>query len=81
MRESGTQVTFDVPRSPALELSIIDVAGRRVRTLLRSAHAGGFGIATWDACDNSGERVAPGVYFVRLKSAAAEATRKIVVTR
>jgi hypothetical protein len=81
MRESGTNVSFDVPGSPALDLSIIDVAGRRVRTLLRSAHSGGAGSATWDACDDSGVRVAPGVYFVRLESAAANATRKIVVTR
>jgi hypothetical protein len=81
MRGSGTHVAFDVPRSAHVDLSIIDVAGRRVRTILRSAHAGGPGSATWDACDNSGERVAPGVYFIRLESAAAEATRKIVVAR
>ena len=49
------------------ELTVRDVQGRSVRTLTRSWQAAGSRQLSWDGTDDSGSRVAPGVYLVTLR--------------
>ena len=49
------------------ELTVRDVQGRSVRTLARSWQAAGSRQLAWDGTDDSGSRVAPGVYLVTLR--------------
>ncbi|MFN8180073.1 MAG: right-handed parallel beta-helix repeat-containing protein [bacterium] len=74
---------FSFAGSPgtAASLRVYDVAGRRVRTLRSEPLAGPRGEVLWDSRDDAGRAVAPGVYFVRLESGKASATRKIVLVR
>jgi hypothetical protein len=61
------------------QLSIYDLTGREVysfnltTTLAQSTP----GVVTWDGCDQSGKRVASGIYFLTLKSPRAVATKKV----
>jgi hypothetical protein len=75
----ATSIAFDLPRAGRTELLIYDVAGRRVKRLLDSELPAGRHAVTWDASDDGGRRVPPGVYFSRLRSAAGEeGTRRVV---
>ena len=49
------------------ELTVRDVQGRSVRVLSRSWQAAGSRQLAWDGTDDSGARVAPGVYLVTLR--------------
>ncbi len=49
-------------------LELIDVAGRRIRTILASTLTGGEHQVQWDGANTAGDRVRPGVYHVRLRS-------------
>jgi uncharacterized repeat protein (TIGR01451 family) len=72
----ATSFRFSLPAPASTQLSVFDVTGRRVRTLLdRPLEAGQFD-ARWDGRDEGGRAVAPGVYFVRLQSGANEEIRK-----
>ena len=51
----------------AQELTVRDVQGRSVRVLVRSWQAAGSRQLAWDGTDDSGSRVAPGVYLVTLR--------------
>ncbi len=51
------------------EVTVVDALGRRVAVLVVAG-----GVAEWDTA-----RVAPGVYVVRLRSGAGEASRRVVV--
>ncbi|MEE8572611.1 MAG: FlgD immunoglobulin-like domain containing protein, partial [Gemmatimonadota bacterium] len=62
-------------------LSVHDVSGRLVRQLHPTTGAQGFVAVDWDGTDSSGERVASGVYFVRLEVDGAMATQRMVVLR
>ncbi|MFN8588716.1 MAG: FlgD immunoglobulin-like domain containing protein [Candidatus Eisenbacteria bacterium] len=58
---------------------VFDAAGRRVRTLLAGTRAAGAHDVAWDLVDDSGARVAPGVYLVRAQARGLAATRRVIV--
>ncbi len=62
---------------------IYDLAGREVRRLADRAFAAGPHELRWDGADDQGRRLARGVYFVRLRYAAArfDRTTKLIVLR
>ncbi len=62
-------------------LSVHDVAGRLVRRLDPAIRAHGFLAVDWDGTASSGERVASGVYFIRLEVDGAVATHRMVLLR
>ena len=60
-------------------VSVVDICGRTVKKLADEVH--GEGSATWDGCDDSGKRVAPGVYFVLVASEVRTVSTKIILLR
>ncbi|MFN0150176.1 MAG: FlgD immunoglobulin-like domain containing protein [bacterium] len=82
-------ITFRVPYDPdngasgaAIDLSVYDVSGRRVRALASGVYAAGVRTLQWDGQDDAGRSVAAGLYFLRLSSPARiEATERVVVVR
>src|SRR5439155_19138366 len=72
---------FSLSRAGQVSLEIINVSGRRVRTLLRGSLGTGPRAVTWDGRDDRGQSVAAGIYFVRLSSGASAAVRTIVHLR
>ncbi|MEZ5066910.1 MAG: FG-GAP-like repeat-containing protein [bacterium] len=57
------RVRFDLPRAGDAELTIYDVAGRRLRHWPSVAG----GVVEWDGLDAAGLAVPPGVYFARVR--------------
>ena len=62
-------------------LDILDVTGRRVRTLRQGLRQPGEYLTIWDRHSEVGTRVARGVYVVRLQSGAAATARKLILVR
>lgn len=78
----ATEIRFVVPGAAAeVDVAVYNLAGRRVRELLRGRVDGGPHVVTWDGRNDDGRRVAAGVYFYRLQSDAQELTRKVVRLR
>jgi hypothetical protein len=78
---SSTTITLQRAQGGLANLDIYDVMGRRVRTLMRGDMSSGFHEVRWDGLDDSGVRVAPGVFFLRLEQCAQSQTGKLVLTR
>lgn len=76
-----TRIRFELPVRAMTELAVYDAAGRRVRTLMRRQAGPGPGEFAWDGKDDRGRDLASGVYFLRLRSGAAERSNKIVIIR
>jgi len=76
---SGARVGFEMGEMGSAEIDVYDVAGARVRELWRGSRTAGYHEVLWDGKNSAGERVASGVYFVRLRSAAGTLVRKAVV--
>jgi hypothetical protein len=79
--DGDTALRFAIARGGAVRLSIFDVAGRRVATLVDGELAAGTHGARWAGRTSSGEIATPGVYFAVLEHEGTIRTRKVVRTR
>jgi hypothetical protein len=74
----GTLVEFVLPKAGWTRLEVLDVAGRRVRTLVAEGREAGLFRERWDGRDEGGRQVADGVYWLRLTHDGETLTRKAV---
>jgi hypothetical protein len=74
---SRLDVVFDVPRSSRVAVRIFDVAGREVATVADGVFEPGRHVRDFDA----GAALAPGVYFLSMRSDSFSATRKLILAR
>jgi hypothetical protein len=63
----------------SLDVSVLDLAGRRVRTLEHGVAGSGTRELAWDLRDARGARVANGLYFVRTRVGAEARVTRIVI--
>lgn len=74
----STTLHWSLSDDAHVKLTIFDAAGRLVRTLAEETARAGVGSRIWDLRDDSGARVAAGLYFARLTTPGVERTRRIV---
>lgn len=77
----STRLRWVLPVSGHADIEVIDVAGRRVRTLFGGTLEAGAQVTNWDLTDDAGHRVRNGVYFARIKAAGGEAVTRLAVMR
>jgi hypothetical protein len=77
----STRLGYSLPAAGRANLSIYDVTGRRVATLVDSHLPAGDHTAQWDGRRSDGTTIARGVYFGVLLFGGEKRTRKIVFIR
>jgi hypothetical protein len=78
----STRIFFELPDDGArVNLSIFDLAGRRVRTLVDGVQAGGPQVARWDGRTETGLNAPGGVYLYRLTGAGIDEARRMVLLK
>jgi len=75
-----TEISFDLAAAGLYEMTIFDVAGRRV-TGFEGVGSAGTNTLLWNGRNDSGANVASGVYYYHLKTTAGSATRKMVLVK
>jgi hypothetical protein len=76
-----TLISFGLPKGQQYRLAVYNSAGVLVQVLASGYAEPGYYIAGWRGADEQGNRVSEGIYFVRLETAAAAMTRKLVKMR
>lgn len=82
-----TTLRYDLPEQSYVMLTIYDILGREVRTLLDSKVDAGFRSVVWDGKDDAGNSVSTGIYIYVLKAWSQESeetyhnTEKMVLLR
>lgn len=76
-----TDIGFTMAADGPVTLSVYNIQGRLIRTLLDEARWAGEHSAFWDGKDELGVDVAAGVYMCRLSFGEHEATRKMILVR
>jgi photosystem II stability/assembly factor-like uncharacterized protein len=76
---TSTEIFFSLPSEGKVGLSIFDMHGRLVRTLLKDSHfnAGNHSII-WQGIDNKQKQAVPGFYFYRLIIGNSSTTGKMI---
>src|SRR5438093_333680 len=73
-------LAFTLGHAARVELSILDLAGRRLRRIVISRDAGTY-VQEWDGLDDSGRAADSGLYFARLGVEGELYERRIVLVR
>jgi uncharacterized repeat protein (TIGR01451 family) len=79
-----TRILFNVPSrldGSQVNITVYDIAGREVRSLVSETMSAGQRTVNWDLRDASGIPVATGIYFYRLRVGTESLTQRIMVMR
>ncbi len=74
-------IRFALPAAGDVTIDVIDLAGRRVRTLATGTHAAGAQSVEFDGLTDAGGALSSGVYVLRLRSGDTVRTQPLVVVR
>jgi hypothetical protein len=77
----STTLRFSLPQAGEAELSVFDLMGQRVATLIHGPQEAGAHLLQWDGRDEQGRELASGVYLYRLQTGAQVETRKLLLLR
>ncbi|MBT3684020.1 MAG: T9SS type A sorting domain-containing protein [Candidatus Marinimicrobia bacterium] len=61
-----TTISYDLPEVAQVVISIYDIMGREVKTLVNLEQIAGFKSVVWDATNNMGQPVSAGMYLYRI---------------
>jgi len=81
----STTITFDIPGAQGerqhVEITVYDIHGRRVKTLIDSELEQGSHMIHWYGRDDRGESVSSGIYLYTLKAGGEVLTRKMTILK
>lgn len=77
----STTIKYDLPVEGPVRLTIYNVAGRRVRTLVDEHQGAGFKSVVWDGTSDAGQRVSSGLYLYRIESGDYRMTRSMTLVK
>jgi hypothetical protein len=76
-----TTITYTLPASARVELSVYSITGQKVRTLVSGRMEAGAYSAIWDGKDENGKPVSSGVYIAHLRAGKQIVSHKMVLVR
>jgi hypothetical protein len=74
-----TTIRFEISARAPVNLSVYNVAGRKVATLARGTMDAGPHSVSWNRLDGTGARVPSGVYFYELRVGAQKSNKVMVI--
>jgi hypothetical protein len=77
--KSSTNVQFYLPEQQQVAITLYDVQGRLVRTLVDGIAEVGLHQVQWDARTSSNMKAAPGIYFCRMEAGSYLGVRKLAL--
>jgi len=77
----STTIKFGLPVAGFVEMSIYDILGRKVITLINRDYPAGNHAITWDGKNADGRPVSSGIYFYRIKSKDFIQVRKMLLLK
>jgi hypothetical protein len=80
--QSDLKISYAIPaqgRGSVLNLSVYDLIGRRIHTLIDGKAEPGLHLMTWDLRDRQGARVKNGIYFLKLRVGDEVRQQKVMV--
>ncbi len=76
-----TRVTYGMKTSQDVKIEVFDLRGRLVRRLVRGFQAASEYEAIWRGDDTGGQRVASGVYLIRLQGSDVALTHRVMLLK
>lgn len=77
----STTISFKIPQKSKVFLEILDIFGKKIKTLIEDELESGVYKIVWDGTDENYNRVASGIYFYRLSSGNISLTKKMILLK
>ena len=74
-------IKYAVPRTSNVNVRIYNVTGRAIKTIANGEKVPGMYNFVWNGSSDNGEKVAQGVYFVRMIAPEYKATKKLIFVK
>ncbi len=76
-----TTIRYQIPTQGQVKLEIFNTSGQVVKTLVNGTRQPGFYSTVWDGRNSSGQVVASGIYFYRIKSETFTSVRRMLLLK
>ncbi len=77
----GTEIRYELPEEQHVKLTIYNVLGQRIKTLVDKVKEAGAHSITWYGTDERGQPVPSSVYFYRFDAGVVSGTKKMILMR
>jgi hypothetical protein len=76
-----TQIKYDLPEDALVNITIYDIMGRSIKSLVNSNQSAGYRSIQWNATNNLGEPVSAGMYIYMIQAGEYRKTKKMVLLK
>ena len=76
-----TKMNYNLPMRSKVNISIYNVLGQEIKTLVNEVQEYGYHSISWNGKDNFGRDMASGVYFTRMASKGFTQTKKMLLVK
>ena len=76
-----TTLRYDLPENSYVNVTVYDMLGRQVRTLVNTTQDAGFRSVIWNATNDYGKPVSAGIYLYQIQAGEFVQTKKMVLLK
>ena len=76
-----TTLRYDLPENSLVNITIYDMLGRQVKTLMDQTQDAGYRSVIWDATNDYGKPVSAGIYLYQIQAGEYMQTKKMVLLK
>ena len=76
-----TTLRYDLPENGLVNITIYDMLGRQVKTLMDQTQDAGYRSVIWNATDDYGKPVSAGIYLYQIQAGGYIRTKKMVLLK
>ena len=77
----NTMIKYDLPKQNFVKITIHDILGRHIKTLVNAVQKEGYKSIQWDAKNDNGKLVPAGMYFYKIETDMFIQTKKMVLLK
>ena len=77
----STNINYDLPEESHVTVTVFDIIGKHVKTLVQDNQSAGFKTIRWDGKNQNNENVAAGMYVYQIKSGLNVLSKKMILLR
>ena len=77
----STNINYDLPEESYVTVTIFDIIGKHVKTLVQDNQSAGFKTIRWNGKNQNNENVAAGMYVYQIKSGLNVLSKKMILLR
>lgn len=76
-----TIISYSLPEDSKVEITIYNILGQRVKTLMNEYQLAGYKRVIWDGTNQKGKTVASGIYFYSIKAGDFTSSKKMLLLK